>query len=485
MTLDVQGQHGLSGQQGPKQSTPTSGSQTSLVKGKVKGKPLSEQQQLLSPDNPQSPVRSPLKRKDSLSTVEGLGRVSQSPFVQKDLEQGKQDKPKEKVTVDPKEAFKNGIQPLVNHIPPTGIGKFDMVWNPDTGALDVLVKIHLGFKPETEEEKRQKFRDDFKTNIEKAWNTGIVIQSIKPGWEEFTAVPNIQVVLTDKPAGSHFTMDVNENKDIQKLEDGTPVGETAQIDGHDQVDPRNTPTHGHYDLSHANVSVAGTDKANKWLAFGEAERVKGILKALGLDEIQFHTHGDELDTMQEAKLVTLARQAATEVREKAGVPVALKAEGFCSKREYFDRNLRQRRVDRVTGLLEANNQEGKLLLAKSLGADHESKVTLKVDDSFVEKWHTKKIVACHEFGHMLGLPDMYGVGNSERVQNQQQAYSKLLRKAGGGGQFKPQEFTKTTASMMSAGTLVFKDYYVTLVHALSKITTRGTEQIKYGQWKIQ
>jgi|GEM_PF-2734299 len=482
MTLDPKGLQDHSGSKESTPQLPQPKGQTGLVKEELKGKSLGQQQALLSPDNPENPVRRPSQRRQSLSLTEGSHLVSQSPFLQQDQQQ-QELQPKPKV-VDPKVAFLQSIKPLLNHIPPTGIGKFDATWDPSTGAFDVLVKIHLAFKETTEESQREKFRSDFKTNIEKTWNRGVVFQSIKAGWEEFVARPRIEVQLVDKPDGAHFTMDVNEKKDIRKLEDGTPIGETAQIDAHDTKDPKNTPTHGHYDLTHSGVTVAEAQKANKWVAFGEAERVKNILQMLGLQDIPFPAHKAELSSLMESKLAVFARQAVNEAsREKAGIPVALIAEGLCTKREYFDRNLRQRRVDKVAELLHQNDREGKLLIRTGLGDEHESKATLKVDDKFADTWTTKKIVATHEFGHMLGLPDMYNVGNSEHVQKQQNAYSKLLRKSGG-NQFAPQDFTKTTASIMSAGTLVFKDYYVTLVDALSKITTQGPDPIKYREWKI-
>jgi hypothetical protein len=45
-----------------------------------------------------------------------------------------------------KEAFKKRKDlALTNHIPSTGLGKFDAAYHPDTGILDVTVKIHFDF----------------------------------------------------------------------------------------------------------------------------------------------------------------------------------------------------------------------------------------------------------------------------------------------------------------------------------------------------
>jgi len=373
------------------------------------------------------------------------------------------------------------LRERINYVPPTGIGKFDASYDTDSHAFHINVKVHLRFKENISHEEREQFKLKFIENTAEKWDRRFHIRCIKPG-VDITVVPCVTVSLVENDGNSHYSIQISKDEDLGELDDGTPVGGFAAVFAHDEKNP-NTPTSGSIHLAHADISVASTSQANERVATREAARAKQIINSGNLNPISFKTHSDELNNPERGRIINCIAQITNSNAEMKTVPIGLKIIGSANKRELLDGKLSYRRAQVVSTFLNGLPEvHGKItsITPISSGVNGHRSVNIIVDDSFASNWKNKKVVVTHEFGHMLGIPDFYPRDQTPRVMHQQEAFRLLVSTSG--NHFEEPRFDTFDASVMSAGTLILKHYYVTLVKVLADITS---PDISYNEWVIE
>lgn len=428
-----------------------------------------------------------------------------------------------------------------DHIPSTGLGRFDAEYNPTSGVLDIQLRVLFDFGDKDPsnsqfksglggwtEQERSDFILKFKNQAEAAWSGKYMMSCVKPGWEDLAA----KVKITLHPARTintaHFHHQIAKNRVI-----GTGIGR-------EQATDRRNKNVGNFTQGDSNVGPQGASICGG-IASHDKTRMNNIIEAAKVNPLRF-TEANELDDASKTKLDQLV--AMMNRTERPGsVPVPFIAYGFDNKRErmknspnalirankvkaYLAGKLNKNpvNVDKYQTVLDAAEQDYKNTKMKKYRDEKKQKfdamnassvrdhrqVELKVDENFQWKGDPYSVLA-HEFGHMLGNPDEYFDYGSDKIRdakakqlatsgnpedmvrakqvaaakpsgtdshyNVQEPMGELAEKS---GQQIP-EFGPKTSSIMSAGTDVLPVHYATMWEVLGEITK---DAIKPEEWKI-
>jgi hypothetical protein len=426
-----------------------------------------------------------------------------------------------------------------DHIPSTGLGRFDAEYNPTAGQLTIRIRVLFDFGDKDPasptfksglgnwtDDERKNFILSFKNQAEAAWSGKYLINCIKPGWDDLKAKVKIVLDPARTIDTAHFHHQIAKNQVI-----GTGIGREQSKD-------RNQKNVGNFMQKDATV---GPQKASvcSGIASHDKGRMDNIITAAKVNPIRF-TAANEIDDTSKGKLDLLV--AMMNRTERPGsVPVPFIAYGFDNKRErfknidgamirankvkqYLTGKLQKNpvNVDKYQTLLDAAEEDYKGTNRKDVRKEKKAafdlmnanrnhrQVELKADDNFSWTGDPYSVLA-HEFGHMLGNPDEYFAYGSEKIRDAkakqlastgnpedmeraiqvqatdpsgtkshaevQEPMGDLAEKA---GQQIP-EFGPKTSSIMSAGTDVLPVHYVTMWEVLGEITK---DAIKPEEWKI-
>ena len=429
---------------------------------------------------------------------------------------------------------------LKNHIPSTGMGRFDAEYFHDRDELVITVRPYFEFcqtvagglatpggwaKPDEDA-----FVDTFRQQAVAAWSGKYSFACIKPGFTELRADVVVDVVRELDPAKAHFHHRIQKNR-----------GMITGI-GREQNDDPTKINVGNFTEADAPVRPHDSKSTCAGIASHDVERLQDLAKAHHVNPIKF-TKGSR------AQIAPASRQnldafilAVLRTERPGSVPVPLVATGKSNKREasargnpaqdranavkaYIDgkaiRNkpCETRLFDDVVSAQEAVYKSKKSKLSKEAEKekldplkarqDHRE-VELDVKEDFVWNGDPYSILA-HEFGHMLGNPDEYFAYGSAAVRDAKvrqlqasgtpedlllatkiaaltptgvashsSAQEGMVRLAEGAGQEIP-EYGPKTSSIMSAGADVLPVHYTPLWEALSKITS---DVITREEWSI-
>lgn len=366
---------------------------------------------------------------------------------------------------------------LEDYTPSTGIGKFDLAWNPATGVLLVTSRLAFEFldshpKGEAWLEsgggsfaaerfawqpgEAERWKADAIAEIEAAWSTGAELRHATLPGVAARVVVHVEEV---EPEEAHFTLVVKKVpedreevfRDHVDTDAGTVALNEASDDGVTEVDGRDRTVAAPTDAEHRDVGIlarepvrfargsaalAGADKARVGelaRALGEAGRPRFPISAwgfAGLDE------GDaqEQDALAGARVDAVAEEL---LRGSPRTPIEREVVG---------------------------GREG------DTGRDA-PRVQLYVGTATAR--HTTVV---HEFGHVLGLPDEYvdEDGDVDRPAGETDlGYPDQAHAIAG-----DTLVARDDERVMSVGDEVKPHHHVTILEALERMT--GTE----GQWSV-
>jgi len=436
---------------------------------------------------------------------------------------------------------KRGWLKVTRWRPSTQIGHFDAHYSPTKQVLTITVNLHFTFLTQREFQEQEgtagwegkpatpswtagekdAYKNNFKKIMERVWSRQYRFECTKTGWTEMKATVAV-VVKTDASRGaSHYVIravKVPEGEPFRAMCAHDPIwdGQFCQRDvEYDSAKTR--------DVAYANFAIAWLEKAIEragcdYLAFEPgsskltAETKQSLLRfgALAGRHItrDFVNAGVKVwvyaKTGQGDRLITArgrSKVLAKQLREVLSpYGVVVEEVGKFSKQPWIktpmEANLR-RRATLSPADLSSRKFSGGMLLMKNWLTNGAAASSEK--PSIPRNY----IVAAHEFGHMLGLPDEYfGVQcdrlkneiakrqdpivqvktqkTNERIEGQHEGYAGLISAAD-----VPAPIMGTTGivtdSIMYAGARVLPAHYVTFFEALINITH---PYILASDWKI-
>lgn len=432
---------------------------------------------------------------------------------------------------------------LKDHIPSTGLGRFDAEYRPDLSLLTIRIRVLFDFGDNVPkdgggkefqsgagawtDQERNTFILGFKAQSESAWSGKYKLACKKAGWEDLAA--NVQIIMD--PARTiqtaHFHHKIAKERSI-----GTGIGR-------EQLTDRNNRNVGNFIQDDATV---GPQKASVCggIASHDVMRINNIIEASKVNPIRFNNQMN-IDNPSKAKLDTMVNML-TRTERPGSVPVPIIATGKNNKRErtfggannaitrannvktyleskqtkhpvttqLFDVILNAAKADAANAKSPANKAHfGGIVNQLNAGRDHRQ-VELSADQNF--KWQGDPYsVLAHEFGHMLGNPDEYFDYGSDAIKDakvKQLSESgkeedlvrakqiERIRATGNQSHSDVQEsfadlaiaadqtipeFGPKTSSIMSAGADVLPVHYVTMWEALGEITK---DTLQPSDWQI-
>lgn len=317
------------------------------------------------------------------------------------------------------DAARQGKFSVANWEANTGIGRFDANYDPQAGQLNVTVKVFVDFR-----NFQQTWRDDEKLAweakafrvVQDFWSRRYVFECKRPGWEKYKAQVNLRCVSTSK-ANAHLHLQVDKVDPTQGTQGGG-VGWAA------------TPPLCPID----NLAIEPKDQRKLREAIFNVRMVQMEegLTTRGLTAIPFAKNSADIPAPMKLKLHEYARfihRIAT--KDVTGIEIYVYG-GTGGTDGTFQIGLGKRRAKAVADVLNsvvrddtaitatdsASKRSGlKTQILASLAAAAGNPITSTNYQGVVIVPHVRSnvdraaemnyIVLCHEFGHMLGLPDEY------------------------------------------------------------------------------
>ncbi len=435
-----------------------------------------------------------------------------------------------------KELFLEQKFTQTNFTPKTGIGNFDTTYDPATGQMEVILKLHFEFADMTDAAymrqakaserkwaaaKKKEWVKEFKESVLSVWGSMPPVECNKPGFEGVMAVP--KMVIKDAPTKDASNYNVKVSKSFM---DQTS-NKLRTAGGATSVDYKKGQTQ-----SYGNASFQEFDNKDKindprikdHLSKGEQtgnitpayklDRARLVKSASEIPPILFEPNSGTLapgmdDALKEGvkKLADLKKSSAlTKLHPLIVKITTIDGEGadvIIQRMQVIKRALAANGVEQPTRI---KNSAGASPSTSLEAAPEEASVT----DQYLQNW--KRITVAHEVGHMLGLLDEYchaaspellqkmvnegqlspgytmsgkAAGVSSDVKGKQTGYAQLLDDAN----LPAQDWTSPesgsagdrSTSLMSGGFELLTQHYVTIWEALGKMTEG---YVKKNEWKL-
>ncbi|MDY0061834.1 MAG: OmpA family protein [Myxococcota bacterium] len=426
---------------------------------------------------------------------------SPSPESEKN---GKVDEEKKKLEEEnkKKEAFAKRVFELKNHIPSTGMGKFDAAYKPKDNQLDIKLKLAFDFlnaddtpgpfakllqalsgkdvsKYYWSENEKKDYVEKFKSRVKDRWSKKHIIKSIKKNWEEFNA--NTEVTVEEVPIAqksqAHFYIKAHKVSTFKG-----PIEYKSAVNNEQLIDPTAQTSADLY----SSDNTENPDFNSAQVATTERQRIDGLLTSSGAGRVLFDKAKSDLNQTAKSNLNKLVEGLKKVRPNDPRIPLIVK--GFASPEgdAAFNQKIAGERAEAVKTALNGVPQPVTASSGGITGTPEDAqarKAEVSTDTTFETTYQGNKYsVSEHEAGHMLGMPDEYldnvaDPGAHPALKQAQIAYEGLVQSAG----LEATTYAQTTSSQMSAGVDIMPSHYVTFWEALGKMTD---PDIKQGEWKI-
>jgi outer membrane protein OmpA-like peptidoglycan-associated protein len=378
---------------------------------------------------------------------------------------------------------------LTDHIPSTGIGKFDASYKPKSGVMAVKVKLHFDFvqadnTPSTADPKKKgdakyfwtstqknQYIKGFISQVSKRWTAKHVMHSTKPQWTEFSAEPHVTPVKTKDKANAHFAVTVHKSP-------GPGIDYKSGVNNEHLINPSAQPTADFWQSDNRREPNFNSTS----VAHNERTRLEAALTAANADRIVFDPGKAELSGAAAGHLAGFAKRANEANPSAPMIPIHV--EGTASAPTTGSDIKAQSKLakDRAAAVVAALKKAGIRQPVTGKGSapsgtqDH---ATVSIDTSFESAYKSNRYsVSEHEFGHMLGNPDEYANSTTGPLGGMQSKWTALVQSAG----LSVPTFGEDTSSQMADGVDVLPQHYITLWEALGKMTT---PDIKQDEWSLK
>lgn len=459
----------------------------------------------------------------------GLGKKSSKPKTPKT----KPVKPTRTGPQTERERFNAATFKKEDFRPSTTIGKFDVLYRPSTGVLQVISKVHFTFKDVEPsyydvmaDKKERKWTSAGKKEWTRNWVESVLTKwgeiapftCVKPGFEDVVVQPRVEIKVVDSPAKAHYALSVD--KAFRKKEGGMRAGGTSGVtrefrggfqeqDAYDKINNPKVAQH----------LAQSENKGNVIPAYNrDRERLAKTLA--DVPAVTFKPDSQDFATGTAAN-ATRAAQAVVGLRQYSALSELHPVNVNLVLGHDEPPSLTLDRFGVVKQVLEGGGVKN-TVSAKDGGADptpystgtgkfEAAPDTDEVKEQYLARWD--RYTSAHEFGHMMGLLDEYcpavspeliakmvsegqiGVGEkelsdaskakAENFKGPQTGYTKLLEKTGQ----RAQAWTRPGAgvsgekstSLMSGGFEMLRQHHVTIWEALTSVTK---DYVPEQDWKM-
>jgi hypothetical protein len=390
-----------------------------------------------------------------------------------------------------------------NHfVPATGRGKFDCVYAPKQGILDVTVKIDVSspthwLVPEIAEKEQLRLAGIFHDSVPKYWDGSWSFKCTRKGWEGLMpVVPRFHLDVSPSHL-SHFSLILSppkEDPSMRSVNRPIYMRECRGFVSLQQVITENPNAKDRVELQDFHVEDFTHVLASQIIAQHERHRLQEALNAGGSTPFTLPVEVDRegQKTVIQAKMIALvtgsrdetsylsmntrilsaiAARAAMRLPGTPAVPIIVSPPGspLVQKREDWKEH-----VAIVVEILQSFKLANPIKVGNPV--PQAVTVTLRIDEE-LERSDLDDLrynVAAHEFGHMIGLPDEYEnpvASNTGKPEDNAKAsvkarFLELVHKA----KLTPPDFPSHTSSMMSDGMTVMGFHAVTVWNALCYMT---------------
>jgi len=433
----------------------------------------------------------------------------------------------------------NGPYTLTNHVPSTGIGKFDAEYDPLSGQFKVIVKVNFDFVDYTDPNYQLEARankpldakylqaqwdttakrpwiDEFKRQINTIWNGKFRMQCVRPGWADVVATPVMEV--REVPNGQqHFKVKVDKAALVNGQKMRTMGGSSyvdsdkgiVQLREFDLVDKIADPSvHAYLHEGEKSGNITPAYKLDR-------QRLDGLLAQFGRLSYQANSL-----SLQSPRLLLNLTDAINRTKIPSKLahlhPIIIEKNMVTTTGVRTNWRLAAVRAQRLQQQLQAAGVQNPIQI--SLGSESFNGLVVKIappdpliENVYVQNW--SRISAAHEFGHMVGLADEYnpaattemvqkmisdgllppgtpgnhlstkGASKSSGQGGKQTAFARLLEETNlSAPDFNPDQTAPMSTSLMTGGYELMAQHFVTFWEALTQMTAPYLDK-KY--WEIR